>query len=74
MLGWLYRILIGNFHIHHCQHRWETMHNTKVYDYSFGETDLPDHTLVHLRCTKCGDWMTKKLKPPKAPWWKYEGM
>ena len=30
MIGWLYRILIGNLHI--CTHEWETMNKHPVFD------------------------------------------
>ncbi len=55
MIGWLYRWLIGRFHM--CEHNWETMkHIDVVNDYN-----VTVYSRIQLRCTKCGEWTYRDL-------------
>ena len=56
MLGWLYRWLIGSFHM--CEHNWETMNSAVKVVNGDGKQM---YSRVHLRCTKCGEWTHRDL-------------
>lgn len=50
MLNFIYRIFIG------CEHKWELDERVEL-NYTDGTQGLK----VILRCTKCGDYKSKKL-------------
>lgn len=62
MLGWLYRIIIGYFHV--CNHEWEIIKNreVEVYDDEIDDLVVEHYSKYLLQCKKCGDLKTVKLK------------
>ena len=56
MLGWLYRIFIGNFSVH--EHEWETI---KIIDLYSEYYELPVEKKYILCCKKCGNIKSKKV-------------
>ncbi len=53
MLGWLYRIIIGNFHLH----KWEIIKEGGVYTSSSAKQAgaIPCAHFYYLQCQICGD-------------------
>jgi len=53
MLGFLYRIIVGSFHI--CDHEWDIYQEREISD---------GHKLIGvrfiMRCNKCGNLKTKR--------------
>lgn len=53
MLGWLYRLLIGNFKISSvCSHKWRIYRETELLSV---ERDAIINHIYMLQCAKCGD-------------------
>ena len=55
-MKWLFRIFLlwrG------CRHKWETIKATDVYETA--ESKWPHSSKYHLRCSKCGDMIVRKL-------------
>ena len=61
MLGWLYRVFVGRFHVPVCDHVWATQKTVELHL----KGDAPSAAVVgwekHLCCTKCGDWKAVRL-------------
>lgn len=51
MIGWLYRVIFGNFRA--CEHLWET--EQKINIFSSPSSSRPYETVFVLRCEKCGN-------------------
>jgi hypothetical protein len=50
MIGWIYRTLIGSFHV--CNHKWETILVTIMYDSDSNDNIGRKFT---QQCEKCGN-------------------
>jgi len=57
MLGWLYRLLIGDFH----KHKWEWLKTKATYDPTLG-MELPIYQTVIYKCKHCGKYRMQKIK------------
>jgi hypothetical protein len=57
MLGWLWRVLVGNFIS--CQHNWDTFERVSVYGGLSNE--IPTAHDFYLRCKNCGNVKRKRL-------------
>lgn len=55
MIGWLWKIIIGDFKTHH--HEWETINTGPWKDTSIGTNG----TYYTLRCKGCGDIRNKDV-------------
>lgn len=55
MIGWLWRVLVGNFN--QCEHKWKLHTSVTVRD---EDDDVVANKLV-LQCEKCGDLKVKRI-------------
>ena len=53
----LIRIFLGL-----CNHEWELVRSTRMYDCSFDEKGFYYQTRKQCVCRKCGKWKTFKIK------------
>jgi hypothetical protein len=56
MIGWLYRILIGSFHV--CEHQWEILDSGSIVE----SRNIKIGVFYNLRCKKCGELTVRNLK------------
>lgn len=56
MLGWLYRVIIGQFN--NCKHEYKIIQKTDIY--SSYEDKFPYSVRYDMKCTKCGDITFRK--------------
>lgn len=62
MLGWLYGILIGSFHV--CNHKYSNIGMTNSFGHKVDESGprIPTAIIITDRCDHCGKIKITKIK------------